>query len=37
MRFERLNNLPRNAVKSNFVAIFVFFVIAFSIIEIFSS
>ena len=27
MRFERLNNLPCNAVKPKFVAIFVFFVI----------
>ena len=25
MRFERLNNLPCNAIKLNFVAIFVFF------------
>ena len=37
MRFERLNNLPCNAVKPKFVAIFVFFVIAVSFIEIFSS
>ena len=37
MTFERLNNLPCNAVKSNFVAIFFIFVIAVSYIEIFSS
>ena len=37
MRFERLNNLLCNAVKPNFVAIFVFFVIAISLIEMLSS
>ena len=35
MRFERLNNLPCNAVKPKFVANFVFFVIADSFIEMF--
>ena len=36
MRLERLNNLPFNAVKLNFVTIFVFFVTAASFIEIIS-
>ena len=35
-RLERLNNLPFNAVKLNFVTIFVFFVTAASFIEIIS-
>ena len=37
MSLERLNNLPLNAVKPNFVAIFVFFVTAPLFIKIFSS
>ena len=34
MRLERLNNLPFNVVKLNFVSIFVFFVTTASFIEI---
>ena len=37
MRLKRLNNLPFNVVKPNFVAIYVFFLTAVSFVEIVSS